>query len=267
MEKDKAMFCRINKLRWFSLIFIVAACFIVVRADVFAEQVTLQFFPDQGVWDVTGNYPNNEFDTTNNIDLVQDNKGKITGNGSGTASDSEITINLIYNFIGALKTSNGLARATLTMKISGSATDGSITLPVKGSIKMKLDLDKANNLLIGSSAGNVCVQGRCAKVGGPVQFDIPQPMDGGWTLALDLQSPDNKKIVGTAAATLSNGRVVPFAINGQYTKIPLTLATFQPKFTLKGERGSMTFRPSSHSLSGFVLTKAKLLGQNITTSP
>ena len=259
------MFC-LTKLRQSALIFVVGACLVIGRTDVSAEQITRQFFSDQGVWDITGNYPNDEFDTTNSIDLIQDDKGKITGIGTATATDSGITVNLTYNFSGTIKTVSDVVRTLLTMKISGTATDVVITLPVKGSIKLTLDLDKANNILLGTSTGNLCVQGRCAKVGGPVQFDIPQPMDGRWTLVLDLQSPDNKKITGTATATLSNSRVIPFTINGNYTNIPASLGTFQPKLILEGSGGSMTFSPSSHSPGG-ALTKAKLLGQTVPTSP
>jgi len=250
------MMCCIKKLRWLVLIVFVGAWPSLAPADVSAGQFSQDFLPQQGIWDVTGNYPNNEFDTTNNIDLVLDDKGKITGIGTGTATDSGITVNLVYNFTGAIKTVNDLTRATLTMKISGSATDGSVTLPVKGNIKLTLDLDKVNYILIGSGTGNLCVQGRCVKVDGPVQFDIPQPMDGSWTLTVDLQSLDNGRIGGTATATLSNGRAVPFTVIGR------SLA----QLNLKGPAGTVMPKQTAHSL-GWVLTKAKLIGQSVPTSP
>ena len=249
------MMSYVRKIRWLLLMVIVGGWLIIDRADVSA-QIIFQFSPTQGVWDATGNYPSDEFDTTNNIDLVQDDKGKITGIGTGTATDSGITVNLVYNFSGAIKTVSDLTRVTLTMKVSGTATDGSGTLPVKGNIRLALDLNRVNNLLIGSGAGNICVEGRCTKVGGPVQFDIPQPMDGSWTLTVDLQSLDNGRIGGTATTTLSNGRAVPFTVTGR------SLA----QLNLKGPAGTVILQQTAHSL-GWVLTKAKLIGQSVPTSP
>ncbi|HKY08214.1 MAG TPA: hypothetical protein VJQ55_08235, partial [Candidatus Binatia bacterium] len=129
-------------------------------------------------------------------------------------------------------------------------------------IKMSLDLDKTNNILVGLGNGKVCVQRRCSPVSGPVQFDIPQPMDGSWTIVLDLQTSESKRIGGTANATLSNGRVLPFTINGSRTDGGF-------RFNAKGAAGNLSFRPpessqSSHNLSLFEFTKAKLLGQTVT---
>ena len=84
-------------------------------------------------------------------------------------------------------------------------------------------------------------------------------MDGNWELALDLQSPDNKKIVGTGAATLSNGRVIPFTVSGNYSAAKLLT-----KLNLKGEGGTVTLQ---NDTSHWALTKAKLLGQKVPTSP
>jgi hypothetical protein len=249
----------IKQLRWLLLIIICGAWPAAVHADAPVGQFDLQFSPVQGVWDATGNYQNNEFDTTNNIDLIQDDKGKITGIGAATATDSGITVNLVYNFAGAVKTVSDVTRVTLIMKVSGTATDGIVTVPVRGSIKLTLDLDKVNNILVGAGAGNVCVQGRCVRVGGPVQFDIPQPMDGSWTLALDLQSPDNKKIVGTATATLSNGRVIPFTASGRYAA-----TSALAKLNLRGTGGTVTLQNDAIQ---WVLSKAKALGQTVPTSP
>jgi hypothetical protein len=171
-------------------------------------------------------------------------------------------VDLFYSVTGSIKTVNDVTRVLLTLKVSGTATDGFITLPVKGSIKLTLDLDKVNNILIGSGKASLCVRGGCARDSGPVQFDIsqsPQPMDGNWALALDLQSPDNKKIVGTATATLSNGRVIPFTASGNYSEAKLLA-----KLNLKGEGGTVTLQNDAIQ---WTLTKAKVLGQTVPTSP
>ena len=256
----------IRKLQRLVLLVICGAWLPSARADVPVGQFNFQFTPSQGLWDISGDYPNDEFDTSNQITLTQDDKGKITGVGTGTGTFSGITVNLVYDFTGAIKTISDVTRVLLTMKISGTATDGSFTVPVRGNIKLKLDLDIGNNLLIGSGAGNLCVRTRCRSTSGPVQFDIPQgpqPMNGNWTLVLDLQSPDNKQIIGTGEATLSNGRVVPFTASGNYSATKLLA-----KLTLEGEGGIVKLEndasPTSHAL-GWIVTKAKVLGQKAIT--
>jgi hypothetical protein len=256
----------IRRLQCLVLIVICVAWLPTARADVPVGQFNFQFTPSEGVWDITGDYPNDEFDTNNQITLIQDDQGKITGFGTGTGNFSGIAVNLGFDFTGAIKTISDITRVLLTMKVSGTATNGGVTLPVRGSIKLRLDLDTVNKLLIGSGAGNLCVRGRCARASGPVQFDIPQspqPMDGNWALALDLQSPDNKNIVGTGTATLSNGRVVPFTASGNYSATRLLA-----KLTLKGEGGSLKLQndasPTSDVL-GWIVTKAKVLGQKAIT--
>ena len=251
----------IEKLRSTTLILMAVACFTLASVDAQAIQVIWSSTPSQGVWDVTGNYPNEELNVTNNIDLVQDDKGRITGTGTGTGTEDGITVNLVYKFAGAIKRAGSVTRVTWTMKIAGSATDGNITLPVTGSIKMTMEVDKTDNILIGFGAGKICVPRQCERVDGPVQFDLPQPMDGSWNLTVDLQSPDGKKLVGTGEATLSNGRVIPFIATGQQS-------ANRSRFKLNGTGGTVAFGPaSSHALGIFALVKAKLLGQNIPVNP
>jgi hypothetical protein len=252
----------ITKLQWLLVIVIVTALPASARADAPVGQFSLQFLPSQGIWDVTGNYPNNEFDITNDVDLVQDEKGKITGTGTGTGTTQGITVDLVYNVTGSIKTINDVTRVLLTLKVSGTATNGSITLPLNGNIKLRLDLDKVNNILIGSGTATLCSRGRCRRDSGPVQLDIPQspqPMDGNWALAVDLQSPDNKEIVGTGTATLSNGRVIPLTASGNYSATKLLT-----KLTLEGEGGILKLQNDAIQ---WALTKGKVLGQKVPTSP
>jgi hypothetical protein len=198
---------------------------------------------------------------TNNIALVQDDKGKITGNGTANGSDSGIDVSLVYSIRGSIKTTNDLTRVLLTMKISGSAADGIVTLPVKGNVKFNLDLDKSDNLLIGTGDGSICVKGRCERTNGPAQFDIPQPMDGSWTLVMDTQTVD-RKIFGAATATLSNGRTLPFTLKGQYYSNPRSPS----RINLKGPAGSITLEEPQQALA-FYLTKGKVLNQSVPLQP
>jgi hypothetical protein len=226
-----------------------------------ASGAEFQFSPTQGVWDVTGNYSNQDITSTDTFLLTQDDKGKITGFGSGFGSDSGIDVSLGYDFRGSIKTANNLTRVLLTMKISGSATDGIVTLPVKGSVKFVVDVDRSNNLLIGSGNGSLCVKGRCERANGLVQFDIPQPMDGSWMLNLDNLQSVNQSVTGTATATLSNGRTVLFTGSGHFTSFRRPA-----QINLKSPAGTITLKGNTIDL-GVRLAKAKLLGQAVPTSP
>ena len=261
------MMSYIRKSQWLLVIVIVAAWGLPVGAlaDAPVGQFNLQFLPSHGIWDVTGHYPSLETDViTNNINLVQDEKGKITGTGTGTGTDPQlgITVDLVYNIAGSIKTVRDVTRVALALKVSGTASNGVITLPVNGSIKLRLDLDKVNNILAGSGTATICSRGRCRRRSGPVQFDIPQtpqPMDGNWTLVFDLQSPDNKEIVGTGTATLSNGRVIPLTASGNYSATKLLT-----KLILEGEGGILKLQNDAIQ---WALTKGKVLGQKVPTSP
>lgn len=244
------------KKRAAALVVFVGALIFAMHGET-AAQMLFSFSPARGVWDTTGNYPSNEFDATNSIDLVQDDKGKITGVGTGFASDSGIDVNLVYDFAGSIKGGSSQTRVSLKMRVSGSATDGVVTLPVSGNIKMSLDLDKTNNVLLGSGNGKLCVQRQCGRVEGPVQFELPQPMDGSWTLDVNLQNLDGKRIGGTANATLSNGRAMPFTVTGNVGNAGV-------RFNLKGSAGTILFGPASQeNLWGAEFIKAKLLGQSV----
>jgi hypothetical protein len=240
----------IKKLQRLLLLAICCIPAVLACTGVQVARAESQFSPDQGIWDVSGNYANDEFDVANQIHLTQDDKGKITGYGTAFASDSGIDVWLVHNFTGSIKSASNGARVLLTMRISGSATDGVTALPITGNIKLFLDLDKATNLLVGSGKGNICVQRRCAKVDEPVQFDVPQPMDGTWTLALNLPS------VGTATATLSNGRTMLFTQTGGYQR------NRPARFDLTGPAGKIRLVGNGIDL-GLTLAKAKLLGQSI----
>ncbi len=215
--------------------------------------------PGTDIWDLSGIYNETEDDASFSFTIIQDDKGKISGQGTMTGSEDGIDIALDSTVSGSIKSIGDVTRAVLKMKLIGTATDGFQVVSVKGKIKFILDIDTLNGLLIGTVNGKICAEGGCGTINEPVQFDIPGEADGSWNLVLDIQNVDGKKLTGTALATLQNGRGVPFSLTGKYnTNTDLT------KLKLKGGGGK--FAIQAHAIVSelvFQTIKGKMLGQTV----
>lgn len=216
--------------------------------------------PGTDIWDLSGTYDETEDDASFNFTIIQDDKGKISGQGTLTGSGDGIDIALDSTISGSIKSIGNVTRAVLKMKLVGTATDGYQVVNVKSKIVFTFDVDKLNGLLIGTGKGKICVKGEgCGSINEPAQFDIPGEADGSWNLVLDIQNVDGKKLTGTALATLQNGRGVPFGLTGKYnTNTDLT------KLKLKGSGGK--FAIQAHAIASelvFQTIKGKMLGQTV----
>lgn len=230
------------------------------RAELPIGQHQIPFGSPQAIWDLSGAYSETAFNTTSTFVLVQDDKGKITGTGNGTGSEAGIDFVLNFTILGSIKTMAEVTRTQLNMKFTGTATDGATSLPIRGNFLLKLDLDETTRALIGAGTLTVCARGRCAKERGPVSIDLPQSEDGRWTLILDLQSVDDKKVVGTGEALLDNGRILPLNISGQYKSTTDVTALK----TMKGSAGQVALQLTAEA-GQIVIQKfsATLLGQKV----
>jgi hypothetical protein len=215
-----------------------------------------QFTAQPGLWDISGSYS----DTANdNITIVQDDKGKITGQASLSESDGVTTLTMTGPVTGSIKTTGGVPRVSVTMKLSGTASQGTLSVRVTANVQFALGIDPANGELTGTFKTKICVKARgggCQSGTGPQQFDLPDDMDGTWDLVSDIQNTNNK-LTGSAAAALSNGRTLPLTLKGQYaSKNDLT------NLNLKGSAGTVTIQANAVP-AALVLKKmtAKLLGQ------
>lgn len=216
--------------------------------------------PGSDIWNLSGTYNETENDASFNFTIVQDDKGKIGGQGTLTGSEGGIDIALDSTISGSIKSRGDITRTVLKMKLNGTATDGSQVVNVNGKIKFTLDIDKPTGSLIGTAKGKICVKGEgCGSINEPVQFDIPGEADGSWDLVLDIQNVDGKTLTGTALASLQNGREVPFSLTGKYnTNTDLT------KLKLKGSGGKVAIQ--AHAIASeliFQAIKGKMLGQAV----
>lgn len=218
------------------------------------------FDRQHGVWDLSGTYNETESDASFNYSIVQDDKGKVSGQGTLTGSEDGINVELNSTISGSIRSIGDVTRTVLKMKLAGTATDGFQVVNVNGKIEFTFDIDKLNDLLIGTAKGKICVKGEgCLPIDEAAQFDLPEGEDGTWDLVLDIQNVNGKKLTGTAFAELSNGRIVPFVLKGQYhAKTDLT------KLSLKGGGGNFTIQ--AHAIASqlvFQTIKGKMLGQTV----
>ena len=212
-----------------------------------------------GLWDLSGSYSEGPED---NITIVQDDKGKLTGQVSLSTTDGSISLTMAGPVTGSIKTTGGVPRVSITMKLTGTATDGVTTAGVTMNVQFTLGIDPVNSELTGSFKTKLCVKVRgagCQSGNGPQQFDLPADADGTWDLVMDIQN-SNGKLGGNASAVLSNGRALPLSLKGQYaSKNDIT------KLNLKGSAGTLTLQANAVP-SAIALQKVtgKLLGQTVT---
>lgn len=237
---------------------------VVVPASVRAESPSghyeNQFTAQPGLWDISGTYSENP---QNQFTIVQDDKGKITGQASLFETDGSTSITMAGPVVGSIKTTGGVPRVSVTLKLTGTASDGFASVGVTANVQFTLGIDPANSELTGTFKTKACIKAHgagCQSANGPQQFDLPQDADGTWRLVMDMQN-SNGKLAGTASAVLSNGRTLPLSLKGQYaSKNDVT------KLNLKGGSAATVTIQANAVPGALVLQKmtAKLLGQTIT---
>lgn len=223
-----------------------------------------------GVWDLSGTYSNSMYlggllgEGLFNFTLVQDDKGKIRG--EGTVAGSRDGYNATANFTasGSIKSGGNTMSAVLKTVLIAAVTDGHTIWNAKGNVKLTGKVDKPTSLLRGSVKGKVCAQGEgCESVSEKAELPLPVETHGAWDLHLEITNVNGKKLTGTATAVLHNAdgaiRNVPFTLSGQYNA-----QTNLTKLTLKGSGGKFTIRANvSASQLIFQSMKGKMLGQTV----
>jgi hypothetical protein len=221
----------------------------------------IPFGQQQGVWDITGSYSDTDVSTTTNFTIVQDDKGKITGNGTTTGVEQGYTVQMNFTAKGAIKSVADVTRVDVTTKYIGTATNGGPIYKITGNVKYSFEIDPLSEELVGTASGKICIQKvGCDSITDTIDYDLPASEDGTWTLALDIVPASNgKNLTGTATATLANGRSEALALSGQYVS-----STDTGNLKLKGSAGLVTLRINAVAGNALVqMINAKLLGQKV----
>jgi hypothetical protein len=159
----------------------------------------------RGWWDLSGTYATSVEGNPFALALTHDPSGKLSGTATYTvAKDAVVTMPIK----GSVKGASG----SITMKgtLKGATPDKTVSV----SLTLNLAVDTANRRLTGPLTGSVKSGGVTTAVNQDLALDIPPPMDGTWTLRLDL-AQSGTSVTGTALLTLSNGVDHAFAVKGR----------------------------------------------------
>jgi hypothetical protein len=159
----------------------------------------------RGLWDFTGPYATAVAGRTLTLDPLMDPKGKIAGMARLTLARDTV---LDLPIKGSAKGSAGALGVRLSLK--GTTPDRTAS----ASLALTLGLDPSMRQLTGPATGTITVGGTKTPVNEDLTLEIPPPMDGTWTLLLDLV-PGDKGLAGTATLTVSNGAEYEFLIKGK----------------------------------------------------
>lgn len=254
----------------FSWLFLPVLFLSVQLSNAQAPSGTLIFNFDNStpIWDISGSYHvvapvegagGTPTDISFDVDITQDARGRITGSSGTTFTVGQDVLFGMYTVRGKVSSSGGVTRATMTVTLTGDGTiSGRSTHFVIRANYSDVEPDPESGELF----GNARASAHFSKLGNArdaFDFSAPLPsgMDGTWTLALDV-TPLNK-IRGTATITLSNGRNLPFNVNGSYSgRSDSAKMQLSGTGTAKGSR--LKVITSGESLYG---VKGNVLGQKV----
>jgi hypothetical protein len=181
--------------------------------------------PETAVWDFTGDYVFSQqlsgsggepVPLVFGLPMMHTSYGKLTNSGM-------VMLSIGSDVVAANCTLKGRAsgggsdatRVSLTATLSGNDMIGGAQRSFSGKINYTLYVDAESHVLFGTAKGNLSVNGiGKMSVLPEVEMALPGVMDGTWQLRMDITPLT--KLAGSAQATLSNGRVIPFTLSGSY---------------------------------------------------
>lgn len=223
-----------------------------------------------GVWDLSGTYHNAMYlgglidDGLFNFTLVQDDKGKINGQGTVSGSQDGYDASATFTASGSIKSKGNATTAILKTILAGTLTQSPSQWNVAGKVNLAGQIDKPTSVLRGSLRGKVCAIGKgCESLDETAELSLPLETNGDWNLFMDITNVDGKKLTGTAMAAAKNAnganREVPFTLKGQYNG-----DTDLAKLRLVGSGGKLTIQATATGSSLTIQSmKGKLLGQAV----
>jgi len=161
-----------------------------------------------GIWDVTGPYSVALGVGTLSLDVVHSPDGRI--GGQATLALPTKAVALSVPIMGTVTGANGEVRAKIIVK--GAHSTGSARLALTMLLTVNAAADPAQ--LVGSVVGSVTLASRTTSVDSGLVLNIPEPMDGTWSLDFGMM-PYDESAVGIAVLTLSNGAEYTYQFTGR----------------------------------------------------
>ena len=213
----------------------------------------------RALWDVTGAYATTVSGDPLSLDLVHDAKGRVTGTATLTVNTGTALVPVTMPIRGSVRGSAGVLAVTLALEGADAART------VRVSLSFRLALEPVARQLTGTVSGSRTANGTTTPVPSqPVTLAIPAPMDGTWTLRLDLVLGD-RSIRGTALLTLSNGVGYVHTVGGTYADQAaiLTLSGRPGYPALMGSRITTTLAPLEGAPPQMTAFSGTFYGQTI----
>ena len=162
----------------------------------------------QRLWDLSGTYATTVAGQPLVMSLVHDPMGRLSGTATyavGKASAVSLSVR------GTVKGSPG-GGVTLRGFLAGANPERTVSV----ALALRLTVDATGGQLVGPINGSVASNGLSTPVAADVALPIAAPMDGTWTLRLQLDRA-GRAVTGTARLTLANGVGYAYAVRGKAT--------------------------------------------------
>lgn len=159
----------------------------------------------RSLWDVSGNYVATIAGNPLAMNVVHDPTGRLSGTATLSVGKAA-TVNMPIK--GTVRGTSG----SIKMKASLAGTDPARTVSV--SLALDLTVDTANRQLRGRLTGSIMSGEVTTPLSSDVALPIPTPMDGTWTLLLQL-GQTGRAVSGTALLMLSNDVKHTFVVGGR----------------------------------------------------
>lgn len=166
-----------------------------------ANAVTL----GRGLWDLSGTYATTVAGRPLAMTMVHDPTGRLTGTATYAVAEAAVVTMPIK---GSAKGSAG----SVVVRLALTGADPAHGVAV--SLTLNLTVDTANRRLTGPATGGITTGAASTPVAEVVTVAVPQPMDGTWTLAFQLDQA-GRRVAGTASLTLSSGVDHAFVVQGR----------------------------------------------------
>lgn len=216
-----------SKLTWLFLsLFLALALPLAARAQS-ESTIYLQVDNSVPIWDLSGSYNltatldgagGAPVPVSLTVDLTTDGRGHWSGQGTNFFAVGSEVLYGSYTASGKITNARGVTQASLTVRAKGIATVAGRSTKFRiTAVYSDLEADPETGNLYGTARAKASFSGQGSARGShDVTIPLPAGMDGTWTLAVSIFPL--KPITGTATVTLSNGRVLPFMVNGNYSQ-------------------------------------------------
>ena len=213
----------------------------------------------RGLWDVTGAYATTVNGAPLSLALVHDTRGKLSGTGTLTVNTGKGLVAISMPIRGSAQGRAG----SLALVLALQGTDPARTQRV--ALTLRLALDPLARQLRGTVSGIRAASGASEPLPTqPVTLTLPAPMDGTWSLRLNVVYEANG-IRGTGRLTLSNGVEYDHAVSGKYAdQAALLMLAGRPAYPVAAASTlRATITPLTGSPAGMTAFSGTLYGLTV----